>query len=261
MKKTALVTGASSGIGYELVIILAQNCYDVILVARSKQKLEDFKITLIEKYNVDVTIIIKDLSRAEGANELFEEIKDKQIDVLINNAGIGDHGYFTSCNIDKLNHMMNLNILALTNLTRLILPSMIERNSGKIMNVSSIAGFQPGPLMAVYYASKAYVLSLSVALSSELSHTKVTVTVLCPGPTDTDFAKTANLDNSKLFQNLPVADVRTVSLYGYKKMQKGKTIAIPGLLNKLTVFMTKLTPRKLSANIVKKIQSFRTIEK
>lgn len=261
MKKTALVTGASSGIGYELAIILAQNSYNLILVARSTEKLEALKTDLTKKYNVDINIITKDLSKLISADELFEEIKDKQIDVLINNAGIGDHGYFSDCDIDKLNQMITLNITTLTNLTRLILPSMIEKSSGKIMNVSSIAGFQPGPLMSVYYATKAYVLSWSVALSVELANTNITVTAFCPGPTATGFAKTANLDNSKLFKNLPVADVRKVSLFGYKKMQKGKAIAIPGFLNKFTVFLTRLIPRKLNAIFVKKVQSFRTIEK
>lgn len=261
MSKTALITGASSGIGYELSIICAQNNYNLILVARSKDKLEAHQKNLTKDYNINVDIIIKDLSLPESANELFKELKNANIDILINNAGIGDHGYFYTNDISKIVNMINLNILTLTTLTRLILPSMIKKNSGKIMNVSSIAGFQPGPLMAVYYASKAYVQSLSEALSSELSNTNITVTAFCPGPTNTGFAKSANLDNSKLFENLPIANVRTVCLYGYKKMQKGKTIAIPGILNKLTVFLTKLIPRKLNAKIVKKIQNFRSLEK
>ncbi|HEY8419408.1 MAG TPA: SDR family oxidoreductase [Clostridia bacterium] len=257
MKKTALITGASSGIGYELAHIFAKDGYNLVLVARSQDKLINLKQE-IEAFS-NVHIITKDLSKSEAAQEVFDEVKSAglKIDVLVNNAGFGDFGQFAESNLSKISSMIELNIGALTKLTRLFLPEMIERKSGKILNVASLGSFQPGPLMAVYYASKAYVLSFSEAIARELKGSGVTVTALCPGPTRTNFQEAANLGMSGLFVNLQVAEAKKVAEFGYKKMKKGKVIAVPGFFNKIAVIGVKLLPRKFIRNMVYNIQKQR----
>jgi short-subunit dehydrogenase len=257
MKKTALITGASGGIGYEFAHIFANDGYNLVLIARSQEKLLNLKKEL--ESLADVYIIVKDLSKPDAAQEVFDEVQGEhlKIDVLVNNAGLGDFGQFAQSDISKISSMIELNIKALTKLTRLFLPDMIERKSGKILNVGSLGSFQPGPLMAVYYASKAYVLSFSEAISRELKGTGVTVTALCPGPTKTNFQEAANLGMSGIFVNLQVAEAKKVAEFGYKKMKKGKVIAVPGFFNKMAVFGVKLLPRKFIRNMVYNIQKQR----
>jgi uncharacterized protein len=222
MNKTALITGASSGIGKELAIIHAKNNGDLVIVARKKDKLDELKSLLEKEYGITVKVIVKDLSKREAAKEIYDEIKADgiQVEYLINNAGFGGFGKFYERNMEEDLEMLDLNIITLTLLTRLFLPEMIKRNSGRIMNLASIAAFMPGPLQAVYFASKAYVLSLSHAIAAEIAGTKVTITTLCPGPTLTNFAKKANMENSKLFKNGTTA--LYVASIGYKAMMKGK---------------------------------------
>jgi uncharacterized protein len=257
MPFNALITGASSGIGYELANILAQNQYNLILVSRNTEKLHEMKKRLEDTYSIKVEILVKDLSMQGSSKEVYDEIKNQPIDILINNAGFGDFGFFANSDMHKITAMMQLNMVALTELTHLFLPTMIQRKSGKIMNVASLAAFQPGPLMAVYYATKAYVLSFSEALSNELQKTGVTVTALCPGPTNTGFADVASLSNSKLFTSLPIASAENVAKFGYKSMMKGNVVAIPGNLNKFSAFLTRFFPRKFVRNMARKIQEYR----
>ncbi len=207
---TALITGASNGIGLELARIHASKGDNLVLVARNITRLNQLKLELENKFKISVLVIEKDLSKTNSANEVFNETSEKriQIDYLINNAGFGDFGMFADSDLDKQLQMINLNIIALTSLTRLYLPEMTKRRSGKIMNVASTAAFQPGPTMAVYYATKAYVLHFSEAIANELKGSGVTVTVLCPGATESGFQAAADMQESKLVKGkkLPTSE-------------------------------------------------------
>lgn len=237
MNNTALITGASNGIGKELAIIHAQNKGDLVLVARRQEILEALKSELEQTYGINVKIIVKDLSQRLAPKEIYDEIKSEniQIDYLINNAGFGGYGKFYERNIEEDLEMIDLNIISLTLLTRYFLPEMISRNSGRIMNVASVAAFMPGPLQAVYFATKAYVLSLSHAIAAEIAGTNITVTSLCPGPTITNFAKKANMEEVKLFKN--GASAQTVAKKGYKAMTKGKREIITDIPMKFLIKM------------------------
>jgi short-subunit dehydrogenase len=256
MKKTALITGGSGGIGLEIARIHAQKGGDLILTARSKDKLDNIKKEFENRFNIKTDIIIKDLALPNASKELFDEVKSgkMKVDYLINNAGFGYFGKFTDTDWTKELNMINLNITALVHLTKLFLKDMLTSGSGKIMNVSSIAGFQPGPLMSVYYASKSFVLSFSEAIAEELDGTDVTVTTLSPGPTETDFQKNAELEKSNLFKRLSAEDPKFVAEYGYQAMLEGKRIAIPGIMNKITAQSSRFVPRKLVTKAVKMIQ-------
>jgi short-subunit dehydrogenase len=256
MKNYSLVTGASGGIGFDLACLLAKDKHDLIIVARSAEKLNDVKASIEKDFGVKVKIIAADLSLPDAALSLFDEIRKENIhvDILINNAGFGDYGSFAECNWQKQENMINLNILTLTKLTRLFLPAMIEAKYGKILNLASVAAFMPGPFMAVYYASKAFVLSLSYAIANEVKGTGVTVTALCPGPTATGFEDAASLNGSKLFKTFKPKSSFDVALYGYKSMMKGKILAVHGTLNKLMVTMLRFYPRKLTSSVVRMIQ-------
>ncbi len=262
MSRTAVITGASSGIGLELAGLMASDRINLVLAARNREKLETIRDNLTEKYGIGVTIIQIDLSDEASPDELFDEIKKSglQIDYLINNAGFGDYGLFIESDPDKLSRMIDLNVKALTKLTGLFAPLMVLRGRGAIMNVASTAAFQPGPLMAVYYATKAYVLSFSQALAKELEGSGVTVTALCPGATDTGFKSAANLEGSKLLAGRRIAAARDVARYGYRAMLKGKRIAVHGLLNRVLVFSVKLMPSSLVTDFVMKIQDRRKAE-
>ena len=248
MKKTALITGATSGLGYEFVQLLAKDGYDLIVVARNELQL----LKIEEEFpNLNVTPISKDLSKSGAVKEIIEELKDKelQVDVLINNAGFGLLGKFDELNGEQQIQMIQLNITALTELTHAILPQMKQRNSGKIMNVASTAAFQPGPMMAVYYATKAYVLSFSEALVEELAGTGVSVTTLCPGATKTNFGSVANVEKTKMFSN--AMNASTVATIGYQGMQQGKRVVITGNANKIGATAAKFLPRSAAAKIAK----------
>lgn len=248
MEKTALITGATSGLGYEFVKLFANEGYNLVLVARNTQKLEEIKQSFT---NIEVTTISKDLSVIGSVKEVIEEVEEKRIhiDVLVNNAGFGLMGEFDKLDIQMQLNMIQLNVTALTELTYYILTKMKQRNSGRILNVASTAAFQPGPLMAVYYASKAYVLSFSEALIEELSDSSVTVTTLCPGPTRTNFGSVANVEGTKMFSRAMPPDI--VAKSGYKALMNGKRVIVTGGLNKAGAFGVRFMPRSITAKIAK----------
>ena len=254
--KTALITGASSGIGLELARIHAAKKGNLVLVARRENKLNELKLELEEKHSISIEVLAIDLAKDGAVTEVYEILKEKNItvDYLINNAGFGDYGFFHETSWNKEAAMIDLNIKALTHLTKLFVKGMVERGSGKIMNVASTAAFQPGPLMAIYYASKHYVLAFSEAIANELKGTGVTVTALCPGPTQSEFSDTANLNESKLFERVKIASSATVAQYGYKQMIAGKTVSIQGFMNRIMAASNRFVPRKLSAGVVRKMQ-------
>lgn len=247
--KTALITGASSGIGKELAIIHAKNGGNLVIVARRSEALNILKKDLEEKYKIQVYCITKDLSESNAPEEIYEEIKNNgiNIDFLINNAGFGGRGLFYERQMQLDLDMIQVNILALTKLTRLFLPDFVAKNSGKILNMSSTAALMPGPLQAVYYASKAYVLSFSNAISEELKNTNITVTALLPGATETEFSKTADMSKTALFKNSNLASPTTIALDGYNAMLKGNLEIISGLsfFNKLLFSFMKFMPKKM----------------
>ena len=236
----ALITGASSGIGKDMARILAQKGYELTLVARDEKKLEETKKEL-EKIT-KTEIISMDLSSEENCKELHKQVKD--IDILINNAGFGDCGNFTKTNLQKEIKMIETNIIAYHILTKLYLIDMKAKNQGKILNVASIAGFMPGPLMATYYASKNYVVKLSEAIREELKKekSKVQICILCPGPVETNFNKVANVKF-----NLREANSMKVAKYAIKKLEKGKFYIVPGLDVKIAKIGAKIIPTNIIA--------------
>ncbi len=249
---SALVTGASGGIGYAFAKLLAPHSVVLVLVARSGERLSAIKSELEGRFPVRVRTVVADLAEPGAAARVYRELEQEGIDpdVLINNAGVGELGPFVGTDTEKIADMLMLNVVALTELTRLVGATMASRGKGRILNVASTAAFQPGPLMAVYYASKAYVLSFSEALAYELKDRGVTVTALCPGPTATRFAETASMEGTRLFAYSRLASPASVARYGYAAMLKGKTVAVHGLLNRLGTFGVRLSPKKLLAIIV-----------
>lgn len=253
MKKTALITGASSGLGTEFARIHASKGGNLVLVARSKDKMEALKAELQNEYNVSVYVIAKDLSEQSAPKAIFDELTDKniRIDYLINNAGFGDFGDFVESDWEKQLQMINLNITALTYLTRLFLPGMVVNKYGRILNVASTAAFQPGPTMSVYFATKAFVLSFSEAIANELDGTGVRVTALCPGATETGFKDAASLDSSNLFKGNGIASAKEVAEFGYKSMKSGKTVVVHGFMNSLMAQSVRFAPRKMVVAIAR----------
>lgn len=256
MSQTALVTGASGGIGYEFAKVLAENKYNLILTARSEDKLNQHKHDFEKKYQVQVSVIPGDLSIGQTPEKIFHRVNDLglQTDVLINNAGFGDYGEFINTRWNRQAEMIELNVTSLTHLTRLFLPGMVERRRGKIVNVASTAAFIPGPFMSVYYGSKAFVLSFSEAIANELKPTGVTVTCLCPGPTQSDFQSRAYIENAKFIKGKKLPTSEEVARYGYAAMMKGKTVAVAGFNNKVLSMIPRFLPRDICANIVSMIQ-------
>ncbi len=256
MKNVALITGASSGIGKELATIHAEKGGDLVIVARSAGKLEELKKLLEQKFGVKVLAIAKDLSLPDAPKELYDELKKAgvEVDYLINNAGFGLVGQFHELDWTRQHEMIQLNVLALTALTRLFLPDFVQRNKGKILNVSSTASLMPGPLQAVYFATKAFVASLSNAIAEELSGTKVTITNLMPGATATEFGAVSGMDKTPLFKK--TASARSVAEDGYNGMLKGRLDVISGVTagQKLMMSMIPLTPKKLLMKQVKQMQ-------
>lgn len=256
MKNVALITGASTGIGKELANIHAENNGDLIIIARNKEKLEALKVELVGKYAVEVMVIAKDLSASEAPKEIFEAVEQAgiKIDYLINNAGFGGLGKFHERAWQDDLSMINLNIVALTALTRFFLPGFVKNNKGRILNVSSTASFMPGPFQAVYYATKAYVTFFSNAIAEELHDTKVTVTTLMPGATETEFGAISGMDKTPMFEK--TASARSVAEDGYKGMLKGKLDVISGLttMQKLMISMLPFTPKKMILKQVRQMQ-------
>jgi short-subunit dehydrogenase len=255
-KKTALITGASSGIGLELARLVARDGHDLVLVARSEGKLRELADSFAKEYGTKTTVIPADLSKQNASQDVADSLRaaSLEIDILINNAGLGIAGPFVETDAARELETIQVNIVALTQLTKLLLPSMVARKSGAIMNVASTASFQPGPLMAVYYASKAYVLSFSEAIAEELRDSGVTVTALCPGPTDTGFAVGAEMTTSRLFNMTKPMTSAEVARVGYAAMQSGKRVVIAGLRNKLLAESIRVTPRRVVTTIVRKLQ-------
>lgn len=256
MKNTALITGASNGIGLELAKIHASKGGDLVLVARNKTKLDKLKAELESQYKVTVYTIGKDLSVVNSAKEVYEETSKQniQIDYLINNAGFGDFGMFAETDWNKELQMINLNITTLTQFTKQYLKDMVKRNGGKIMNVASTAAFQSGPTMAVYYATKAYVLSFSEAVDNEIRDKGISITALCPGATESGFQAAAAMEESALVKGKKLPTAKEVAEYGYASMLKGKTIAIHGLMNYLMANSVRFLPRALVVKLTRKIQ-------
>ncbi len=253
----ALITGSSGGIGYEIAKIFARQKINLVLVARSKNKLEQIQKDFETTFNIEVIIIILDLSQNFAPLTLWDEItqKDIKIEYLINNAGIGYWGKFAETYNDINESIIDLNIKALTQLTQLALEEMIKRGSGKVMNVSSVVASQPGPEMAVYFASKAFVLNFSAAVNYELKGTGVTVTALCPGATRTGFENNSKLSGSKMFNSFLAANPADVANYGVRAMLKGKSVAIPGFINKILYLSGRFFPRGIVMKVTEMLMS------
>ncbi len=243
---TVLITGASGGIGYELAKLFARDHHNLVLVARSAAKLAQVA-TELQTHGVTVKTIALDLAAPPAPKFLFDQLQREgvAVDILINNAGFGAYGDFAQMPEAEILGQIDLNIRALTELTRLFLPPMVQRRSGRIMNVASTAAFQPGPLMAVYYATKAYILSFSEAIANELRHTGVTVTCFCPGATHTEFAKRAGVENSRLFKQVGAMSAEKVGLDGYRAVMEGRTLAYSGVHNWVVAQSTRFAPRKM----------------
>ncbi|MGD1276953.1 MAG: SDR family oxidoreductase [Tepidisphaeraceae bacterium] len=250
--KTALITGASVGIGRDLAELFARDGHRLVLVARNQSQLEGVASHLHEHYGVDVLVLPKDLSAPDASQQVFDQVQSAgmAIEYLVNNAGFGTYGPFAQADVATQLSMLQVNIAALTHLTRLFLPGMLQRRSGRIMNVGSVAGFVPGAFMAVYYATKAYVLSFSEALATELRGSGVTVTVLCPGPTATEFQKRAGIARGRLLSNRMSS--QRVAQLGYRAMMGGRRVAVTGLSNKILAFLPRLAPRSLVAGMTGK---------
>lgn len=250
--RTALITGASNGIGLEFARIFAREGWGLVLTARSEEKLDELAAELRGSNRSDVTVMAMDLAVDGAAAELVDRLQSAgiKIDALVNNAGIATHGFFSEIPVASEIEELHLNIVALTHLTKLLVPPMIGRKHGYVLNVASTAGFQPGPLMAVYYASKAYVLSLSEALANELRGSGVTVTALCPGATETGFQARAGLPRTRLYARRGM-NAAQVARAGYDGMLGAKTIVIPGAYNTLMAFMIRFSPRALLSQIVR----------
>lgn len=243
----ALITGASSGIGYDMAKYLSSLGYDIVAVARNRERLEKLK----SEVNTNIKIISLDLSQIENCKKLYKHASKEDIDILINNAGFGLIGQFNKTSLKRELKMINTNIISVHILTKLFLKDMIKKNRGHILNVASIAGFMPGPMMATYYSSKAYVLKLSQAISKELKkqNSKVSISVLCPGPVATRFNQVANVKF-----DLKSLDSKYVAKYAIDKMLDRKLIILPGLKAKLAASLSQLAPDKLVAEVAYHIQ-------
>jgi len=261
-KQYALITGASMGIGYELAKLFAQDGYNLILVARSQQDLDRLAQDFSQQFVIEAIGLAKDLFEPEAASELYNEVKSKglTVDVLVNDAGQGQYGLFVEQDIQRLLSIIQLNIASLTVLTQLFLKDMVARNEGKILQLASIASETPGPYQAVYHATKAYVLSLTEALISEVKDTNVTITALQPGATDTDFFNKAEMQDSKIIDT-KLSDPAAVARDGYNALMKGDDKIVSGLKNKVMVGMSNVMPESMVANQMNKMQEPKSEEK
>jgi hypothetical protein len=256
---TVLITGASGGIGYELAKLFARDGHHLLLVSRNGPKLEDVAREIKSKNKVRCTIFAGDLSVPGAPDALYAEIKKAsfEVDVLVNNAGFGSLGRFHERPIEEQLEMVQLNVTSLVHLTRLALPEMVARRRGRIVNVASIAAYQPGPLMAVYYATKAFVVSFSEAIANELHATGVRVTAICPGPTRTGFGKRAGAEQSPLLSRGMTMNAAKVARIGYDGMKRNKVVVVTGAKNKFIVVSARLLPRRLTANVARSLNESR----
>jgi short-subunit dehydrogenase len=254
-RKTVLITGGSLGIGRELAKLFATDHYDLVLVARDAARLANFANELQQQSGIKAKSFPIDLAASSAPQFVFDQLSRENIavEVLVNNAGFGKLGAFAEVSIEDSLGQIQLNIAALTHLTKLFLRPMLEGKSGRILNVASTAGFQPGPTMAVYYATKAYVISFSEALASELRGTGVSVTCLCPGATDTNFQKVAGTEETTLFRRLRPMDAATVARDGYRALMKEKPLVISGFRNWLLTESLRFSPRRLVTEVSRKI--------
>lgn len=253
MTETALVTGASSGIGEDLARLIAAGGRHVVLLARSADKLQALANQLSAAHGIDATVVAADLSDSGATSQIARTLTARgiTIDMLVNNAGFGTAGSFAAADPHSQLDMLQVNVVALTALTRALLPGMLERKRGRILNVASTAAFQPGPFMTVYYASKAYVLSFSEALAEETAGTGVTVTCLCPGPTHTGFQSRAHIEKSRLFNLARPMQSSDVAQAGYDGMLAGRRLVIAGAMNKIVAQSIRITPRALALKVVR----------
>lgn len=258
-RRVALVTGASSGIGYELCKLFAADRIDLVLVARDLDRLSRIAEELTSATGINVATMRIDLADPAGPQEVLRRTQEAglTIEYLVNNAGFGTFGLFVDTDTESTLSLLQVNIHALTHLTALFLPGMVERRSGRIMNVASTAAFQAGPLMSTYYASKAFVLHFSEAIAEELEGKGVSVTALCPGPTVTEFHLRANMETSGLVTDRRAMTAESVADIGYQGMMRGRTLVIPGLPNKLLTLVVRLAPRKMIARFVHRMQEER----
>ncbi len=263
MDQTALITGASSGIGRALAQQFAAHGYEVILVARSAAGLDDVARTLAGPRRAtggadapSVRVVTADLSKTGSAAQLVEQLRRDgiRVDVVVNNAGFGLQGKFAELPFDQQIEMIQLNVVTLTELTRLLLPGMLERGTGGVLNVASTAAFQPGPLMSVYYATKAFVLSFTEGIAEEVAGSGVKVTCLCPGPTETAFADRAGMRSTNLFK-AGAMNVEQVGREGFEGWNSGKVLVIPGSANRRATLVVRLSPRAFVRRVVKRMNS------
>lgn len=256
MKKTALVTGASLGFGVEFARNFAKDGIHLVLVARSADKLNALAEELRQQYQIDVLVMVKDLSKMDEVQNIYDTLQSKgiHIDYLVNNAGFGDFAHFINADYAKLENMIDLNIKSLTKLSHLFVKPMVAKGAGRIMNVASTAAFQPGPNMAVYFATKAYVLSLGEAIGNELEGTGVTITTLCPGASETGFQSAADLHESKLVKGKKLPTAKEVADYGYQQMMKGSHTVIPGFMNWMNAQAARFLPRQWVLKVVRMVQ-------
>ncbi|HEY3235740.1 MAG TPA: SDR family oxidoreductase [Polyangiaceae bacterium] len=246
---TALITGASSGLGKELARLFAADRHDVVLVARRRPQLEALSSQLVQQHGITARVIACDLSSREGVDELLRQLEGVEIDFLVNNAGFGSAGLFSESDAEREARMTELNVTAVVRLTRALLPAMLARRRGRILNVGSTAGFQPGAYMTTYYATKAFVNHFSQALSVELRGTGVTVTLSCPGPTNTEFVEVAGTGGSRLF-HLVVASAAQVAREQYGAMQRGRVMIVHGLFNRFLIQIQRISPRAWVRRVV-----------
>ncbi|KAF0245426.1 MAG: short-chain [Planctomycetota bacterium] len=254
--ETVLVTGASSGIGLELAKFFAADRSALILVARRGERLDALTKDLKAAHGIEVRTIAKDLAAPGAVEEIHESLKNRgvAVDVLVNNAGFGKQGRFHEIDAAQQSEMIRLNVLALTDLTRAFLPAMIARRKGGILNVASTASFQPGPMMSVYYATKAYVLFFTEGIAEELKGTGVTATCLCPGPTRTEFMARAGFKASNAFESAAMSAERAARK-GHRAFRRGKVVAIPGFVNTLGSLLPRFAPRWLPRKVTKFLNS------
>lgn len=250
----AVITGASAGIGHELARLIAADGYDLLLVARREAELEVLAEDLRTRHGIAADVCPADLSARAGIDTVIGAIGDRDVGVLVNNAGFGLGGRFGEQDHTVVQQMIDLNIGALTALTAAILPGMVQRRTGRVLNLASTAAFQPGPFMAVYYATKAYVLSFSEAIAEECAATGVTVTALCPGYTPTDFHAVAGTTGVRL-RGMPSPDTAAVARAGWKGTKRGRRVVIPGLANKVGVQSLRFSPRRIVTKVVRRLQT------
>ena len=249
MGSWVLLTGASAGIGRELAKVFAREGHNLILVARDEARLKALAEELSASYHIEAVVLPKDLSQPNAASEIYAAMREREIGVLVNNAGFGAHGSFAALSLATQMAMMQVNMSALVELSYLFVQPMLARGGGRVLNVASTAAFQPGPTVNVYYASKAFVYSFSYALAEELARTGVTVTTLCPGMTRTEFFERANIR----MRGWAAMDAHRVAELGYRGLMKGRRVVIPGLMNKVASFFAKRMPPRLTSAVVKRI--------